>query len=260
MTQEERRRWLIRALIDEQPERYDGLEIPEDAWKQQRLLRALMNLRPPLPATQEYLDVQDAYLQDALAQRGIVDGDALEELRDGICLWRGDITRLRCDAIVNAANSALLGCFCPNHGCIDNAIHTFAGVQLRLACDAIMRAQGYAEPTGSAKCTPAYNLPSRFVLHTVGPIVRGDVTPRDEAQLASCYRACLDLADHEGLRSVAFCCISTGEFHFPNDLAARIAIQTVCEHSAVRQHRIRVIFNVFKEQDELLYRRLLGAD
>ena len=126
MTQDERRRWLIRALIDEQPERYEGLEVPEDAWKQQRLLRALMNLRPPLPATQEFLCVQDAYLQEALAQRGVVDGDALEELRSGVCLWRGDITRLRCDAIVNAANSALLGCFYPNHGCIDNAIHTFA--------------------------------------------------------------------------------------------------------------------------------------
>ena len=257
VTKEERRRWLIRALIDEQPERYDGLEVPKDAWKQQRLLRALMNLRPPLPATQEFLRVQDAYLQEALAQRGIVDGDALEEPRDGICLWRGDITRLRCDAIVNAANSALLGCFCPNHGCIDNAIHTFAGVQLRLACDAIMQAQGHAEATGTAKLTPAFNLPSRFVLHTVGPVVHGDVTRRDEELLASCYRACLDLAERESLRSVAFCCISTGEFHFPNDLAARIAIQTVCEHRAVRQHRIRVIFNVFKEQDELLYRRLL---
>ena len=260
VTQEERRKWLIRALIDEQPERYDGLEIPEDAWKQQRLLRALMNLRPPMPATQAFLCVQNAYLQEKLVRRGIVEGDALQELRDGICLWRGDITRLRCDAIVNAANSALLGCFCPNHGCIDNAIHTFAGVQLRLACDAIMQAQGHAEATGTAKLTPAFNLPSRFVLHTVGPIVRGDVTQRDEVQLASCYRACLDLAEREGLRSVAFCCISTGEFHFPSDLAARIAIQTVSEHEAVRQNRIRVIFNVFKEQDELLYRRLLRAD
>ena len=260
MTQDERRRWLIHALIDEQPERYAEIKIPEDAWTQQRLLRGLMNLRPPLPATQAFLRVQDAYLQEALACRGIVDGDALEELRSGICLWRGDITRLRCDAIVNASNSALLGCFYPNHGCIDNAIHTYAGVQLRLACDEIMQAQGHPEPTGTAKRTPAFNLPSRFVLHTVGPIVRGDVTPRDEAQLASCYRACLDLAARECLRSVAFCCISTGEFHFPNELAARIAIQTVSEHESIRQNRIRVIFNVFKEQDELLYRRLLRAD
>lgn len=260
MTQDERRLWLIRALINELPERYDGLEIPKDVWKQQRLLRALMNLRPALPASQEFLRVQDAYLQEALAQRGIVDADALEELRRGISLWRGDITRLRCDAIVNAANSALLGCFCPNHGCIDNAIHTYAGVQLRLACDEIMRAQGHPESTGTAKCTPAYNLPSRFVLHTVGPIVRGEVTPRDETQLASCYRACLDLADRECLHSVAFCCISTGEFHFPNDQAAHIAIQTVSEHESIQKNRIRVIFNVFKEQDELLYRRLLRAD
>lgn len=257
MMQSERRIFLIRALLAEQPERYDGIELPLDAWNQQRLLRALLNLRPPMPAPPEFLRVQDDYLRAELAARGITDGDALGELRPGVCLWRGDITTLRCDAIVNAANSALLGCFCPNHGCIDNAIHTFAGVQLRLACSEMMDAQGFDEPTGAAKITPGFNLPSRYVLHTVGPIVRGRVTRQDRALLASCYRTCLDLADEHGLRSVAFCCISTGEFHFPNELAAQIAVETACEHEAVRQGRIRVIFNVFKEQDETIYRRLL---
>ena len=257
MRQEERRRWLIQALMDQNPDYSQTFAIPQAEDEQRRLLRALLNLRPPMPASPEFLRVQNAYLQEELARRGVVDGEALPELRSGVCLWRGDITRLRCDAIVNAANSALLGCFCPNHGCIDNAIHTFSGVQLRLACNEIMVKQGRLEAAGTAKITPAFNLPCRYVLHTVGPVVRGDVTQKDSEQLAACYRACLDLAQRRQLRSVAFCCISTGEFHFPNELAARIAIQTVCGHSAVRQNRIRVIFNVFKEQDEAIYRRLL---
>ena len=257
MRQEERRRWLIQALMDENPDNSQTFAIPQAEDEQRRLLRALLNLRPPMPASPEFLRVQNAYLQEELARRGVVDGEALPELRSGVCLWRGDITRLRCDAIVNAANSALLGCFCPNHGCIDNAIHTFSGVQLRLACNEIMVNQGRLEAAGTAKITPAFNLPCRYVLHTVGPVVRGSVTQKDSEQLAACYRACLDLAQRRQLRSVAFCCISTGEFHFPNELAARIAIQTVCGHSAVRQNRIRVIFNVFKEQDEAIYRRLL---
>ena len=257
MNQAERRMFLIRALLAEQPERYQDIPIPSDAYEQRRLLRALFNVRPPMPASPEFLRVQDTYLQEALAEKGVTDADSLEGLQDGLCLWRGDITTLRCDAIVNAANSALLGCFCPNHGCIDNAIHTYAGVQLRLACNDIMTKQGHDEPVGTAKITPAFNLPARYVLHTVGPFVDRRVTQRDQELLAACYRACLDLADQQGLRSVAFCCISTGEFHFPNELAAYIAIQTVGEHEAVRQKRIRVIFNVFKEQDESIYRRLL---
>lgn len=259
MNQEERRLALIRALIAEQPERFGSLTIPPRAGDQFHLLRGLMNLRPPMPASEAFLRMQDAYLQEEIRQKGTTEADALAELRRGVCLWRGDITTLRCDAIVNAANSALLGCFCPNHGCIDNAIHTFAGVQLRLACSELMAAQGREEAAGTAKITPAFNLPSRYVLHTVGPIVRGRVTQRDQALLASCYRACLDLAQQRSLRSVAFCRISTGEFHFPNELAARIAIQTVCGHESVRQGRIRVIFCVFKEQDESIYNRLLRA-
>ena len=259
MNQMQRRKALIQMLLSEQPGRYRGLSVPTGEGMQRRLLRALLNLREPVPAAPELLQMQDVYLQAELAQKTVTDADALEELQPGICLWRGDITTLRCDAIVNAANSTLLGCFCPNHGCIDNAIHTYAGIQLRLACKEIMDAQGHEERTGTAKLTPAYNLPCRYVLHTVGSIVQGQVTAEDERLLASCYRACLDLAAEHALRSVAFCCISTGEFHFPHELAAQVAIRTVCSHEAVRQGRIRVIFNVFGEQDEAIYKRLLCA-
>ena len=259
MNPTQHREALIQMLLSEQTGRYRGISVPTGQNVQRRLLRGLLNLREPMPASPELLRMQDEYLLNELSRRGVTDADAIPELQPGICLWRGDITTLRCDAIVNAANSALLGCFCPNHGCIDNAIHTYAGIQLRLACKEIMDAQGHGEPTGTAKLTLAYNLPCRYVLHTVGPIVRGQVTAEDERLLASCYRACLDLAAEHALRSVAFCCISTGEFHFPHELAAQIAIRTVRSHKAVRQGRIRVIFNVFKEQDEVLYKRLLCA-
>ena len=259
VNQMQRRKALIQMLLSEQPGRYRGLTVPTGEDMQRRLLRALLNLREPMPAAPELLRMQDEYLLNELSRRVVTDADALRELQPGICLWRGDITTLRCDAVVNAANSALLGCFCPNHGCIDNAIHTYAGMQLWLACKAIMDAQGYEEKTGTAKLTPAYNLPCRYVLHTVGPIVRGQVTEEDERLLASCYRACLALAAERALRSVAFCCISTGEFHFPHEQAAQIAIRTVRSHKAVRRGRITVIFNVFGEQDEAIYKQLLCA-
>ena len=175
-------------------------------------------------------------------------------------LWRGDITRLAADAVVNAANSALLGCFIPCHGCIDNAIHSAAGLQLRDACFQLMRAQGHEEPAGSAKITPGYNLPARFVLHTVGPIVNGPLEARHRAQLASCYRACLALAAERGLESVAFCCISTGEFHFPAPEAAQLAVGAVQEFLREKTSIRKVIFNVFQERDADLYRALLGPD
>lgn len=259
MTQNERRRWLIRALLDERPGQYGDVGIPSGEADQRRLLRALMNVRPPRPADAELLRVQDAYLAEELRRRGVTDAGELTPVTGNLYLWRGDITTLKVDAIVNAANSALLGCFCPNHGCIDNAIHTYAGIQLRLACAALMEAQGGEEPVGAAKITPAFNLPSRYVLHTVGPVIHGRTSERDRAQLADCYRSCLDLADRSGVRSIAFCCISTGEFHFPNDQAAQIAVETVRAHGAVRQNRMKVIFNVFQERDEILYQRWLGA-
>lgn len=182
----------------------------------------------------------------------------LAPLQPGLFLWQGDITTLAADAIVNAANSQLLGCFVPCHNCIDNAIHTYAGVQLRLECAHIMAGQKEAEPTGNAKITKAYCLPCRYVLHTVGPIIHGTVTKTDRELLSSCYRSCLELAATNGLHSVAFCCISTGEFCFPNKLAAEIAIQTVQTWQQENPGKIEVIFNVFKDNDYAIYQRLLG--
>ena len=232
---------------------------PADEAAQRRLLRALCNVREPVPAPADFLAVQDAYLQEETRRKGVTDAARIPEAEPGIRLWRGDITTLRCDAIVNAANSALLGCFVPCHGCIDNAIHTYAGVQLRLACAELMAAQGHPEPTGRAKITPAFNLPSRYVLHPVGPIVRTRPTARAAALRAACYRSCLALAAAHGARSVAFCCISTGEFHFPSARAAQIAVQTVREARKTLQHEMDVIFNVYQERDLRIYEGLLAG-
>ena len=259
MNQQERCLWLIRALLDEMPQYRDTPipALPDHRW---RLLRSLMNVRPPMPATKEFLQVQDAYLQQMTAENGIVDIDSLPtSVKDEkLILWQGDITTLQCDAIVNAANSQMLGCFSPCHGCIDNIIHTMAGVQLRLACHEIMQKQGHEEPTGQAKITPGFNLPARFVLHTVGPIIDDEVTAKDEALLASCYRSCLELAAEHGCQSIAFCCISTGVFRFPADRAAKIAVQTVEDFLRTDSGIRRVIFNVFKDSDLTIYRKLLS--
>lgn len=259
MTQTERRNYLISALLKEQPQ-YSEIEIPSNEQEQKTLLRSLFNIRMPIPVTDEFLTVQDSYLQEEIRQKGITALSDLEPVQKGIYLWRGDITTLQCDGIVNAANSGMLGCFCPNHGCIDNAIHTFAGVQLRLACAKQMKRQGHEEEAGKAKITLAYNLPCRYVLHTVGPIVHGWLASKDKELLASCYRSCLELAEQNGLTSIAFCCISTGEFHFPNDKAAQIAIETVKKYKEQTHSEIEVIFNVFKELDYDIYRELLRAD
>lgn len=250
MTQDERRVWLIRALLDEQGYRN---EIPQDVFEQKRLLRGLFNLRPPTEASDEFLRIEGDYLEEAAREKGVTALSDLSPVREHRYLWRGDITTLKVAAIVNAANAGLLGCFSPNHGCIDNAIHTFSGVELRLACDAIMKKQGHAEPTGTAKITPGFHLPATYVLHTVGPIVSGPLTKRHEQQLASCYRSCLALARENGLKSIAFCCISTGVFCFPNRRAAEIAIETVDACAG----DIDVVFNVWKEQDHAIYRSLL---
>lgn len=259
MTQAERRLFLINELLREQPE-YRDIEIPVTAQEQKKLLRSLFNVRMPRPVSEEVLRVQDEYLQVETADKGITDSAELIPVQEEICVWQGDITTLKCDAIVNAANSQMLGCFCPCHGCIDNAIHTFSGIQLRLACNELMQKQAHQEPVGQAKITPAFNLPCRYVLHTVGPIVRGRLTKKEEELLASCYRACLKLADENGLESIAFCCISTGEFHFPNKRAAEIAVQTVKEYKEQEKSKIKVIFNVFKDIDLHLYRKLLQAE
>lgn len=258
MTQEERLSYLIRYLKDERTE-YAGLDIPGDAREQRLLLRSLMNVRPPRPVSGEFLEIQDEYLTEELKKKTVVSLSDLSLSEQGIYLWQGDITTLQVDAIVNAANSALLGCFVPCHGCIDNAIHSAAGVQLRLACHQLMEAQGREEETGKAKITPGFNLPCAYVLHTVGPIISDDVTREDCRLLASCYRSCMELAAVRGLRSVAFCCISTGEFHFPNELAAQIAVDTVRSYRQEKNSGMEVVFNVFKDNDYEIYRRLLGT-
>ncbi len=256
MTQDQRRIYLISYLLEEEP-RYSDLQIPASEREQKILLRSLFNIRMPKAVSEEFLSVQDDYLQYEITQKGITDFSDLKPVKDGIYLWQGDITTLKCDAIVNAANSQMLGCFCPNHGCIDNAIHTFSGIQLRAECAGIMNKKKSAEPTGKAEITKAYNLPCKYILHTVGPIVQGKLTQRDCRLLTSCYRSCLELAEENRLKSVAFCCISTGEFHFPNDKAAKIATETIEDYKKLTGSKIEVIFNVFKEIDYNIYSKLL---
>lgn len=229
--------------------------------EQWRTFRALVNTREPLPASSEFLAVQDELLQGLIAEAGITQvTDITPAPADArLALWQGDITTLAADAIVNAANAGMTGCWQPLHGCIDNAIHTFAGVQLRLACAKLMAAQGHPEPTAHAKVTAAYNLPARRIIHTVGPIAQGHPTDQHRRELAQCYAACLDAAASEGLGCIAFCCISTGVFGFPRAEAAALAVRAVRtwldEHPAVH---LRAIFNVFLDEDAAIYRKLLG--
>ncbi len=254
MTQTERRIYLIKYLLFERREK---LEIPDDEYNQKRLLRSLFNIRMPKEISEEFLKIQDEYLREETRLRGITYISDLKPIQDGVYLWQGDITTLECGAIVNAANSQMLGCFQPCHGCIDNAIHTFAGVQLRNFCNEIMQTQGYNEPTGQAKITPAYNLPCKYVIHTVGPIISGKLTEKDCELLKSCYLSCLKLAEENGVESIAFCCISTGVFGFPQIDAAKIAVDTVKEYKAAVKSDIKVIFNVFKNDDLAIYREIL---
>ena len=256
MNQNERRIFLIQELLKEN-KRYEDMEIPQDFEEQRALLRALMNVRIAKNIDDEFIKVQDEYLKEEIKRKGIVDIDDLKPIKDGIYLWQGDITTLRCDVIVNAANSGMTGCYVPNHRCIDNCIHSFAGVQLRLECDEIMTKQGYGEPTGQAKITKSYNLPCKYIIHTVGPIINGKLTSEDCDLLESCYKSCLELAVKNNLDSIAFCCISTGEFHFPNDKAAQIAVKTVEEFMKKETGLKKVIFNVFKDMDKEIYRKLL---
>ena len=259
MNQSERRLFLIQSLLKEKTE-YRDIDIPAESERQRELLRGLMNIRAPQSANAVFLKMQDAYLRGENAAKGITDVADLTPVQPGLYLWQGDITTLKCDAIVNAANSGMTGCYIPNHRCIDNAIHTYAGVELRLACAELMAKQGHPEPTGRAIFTPAFNLPCQYVLHTVGPIINGRVTKEDKELLASCYHSCLELAAENGLKSVAFCCISTGEFHFPNEQAAQIAVETAKQFMNTKTSVKKVIFNVFKDLDKEIYARLLGAN
>lgn len=259
MTHTEKREYLIKELLEELPQ-YRDMEIPGEEEEQKRLLRSLMNIRSPRPISDEFLEIQDEYLREEVERKGVTDSASLpvSSLDSRLALWRGDITALKIDAIVNAANSALRGCFIPCHSCVDNIIHSVSGIQLRLACDELMKKQGYDEPTGKAKITPAYNLPSEYVIHTVGPIVSGCLTDKHCRQLADCYQSCLKLAADNGLKSIAFCCISTGEFHFPQKKAAEIAVKTVTDFLGKDTSVEKVVFNVFRQKDYDIYQKLMG--
>ncbi|NLO47837.1 MAG: protein-ADP-ribose hydrolase [Clostridiales bacterium] len=259
MTQDQRSLYLIKALLAEQT-RYGNFEIPHNRDEQWQLLRALMNVRPAMKADAEFLSIQDEYLTGLINKRGIVDADELPALSTDprLMIWRGDITALKIDAIVNAANSKMEGCFLPCHDCIDNCIHTFSGIQLRLMCHELMVKQGFEEPTGEAKITPGFNLPAKYILHTVGPIINNALTDNDCRLLTSCYTSCLTLAAQSSCRSVAFCCISTGVFRFPQDKAAQIAVKAVKDYLDNNSSIERVVFNVFTQTDEDIYRGLLS--
>ena len=256
MDQEGRRVYLIDYLLKESGADYT---VPKETEAQKRLLRSLLNVRPPKSASAEFLKVQDEYLKEEIARKGITDVKDLN-FKGDFAVWRGDITTLRVDAIVNAANSELLGCFQPLHYCIDNAIHTFSGVHLRQKCYEIMLEQGHAERTGAAKITKAYNLPSEYILHTVGPIVNGKITTKDEKELASCYRSCLELAREYKLKSIAFCCISTGVFGFPQRPAAEVALNAVKRFKEDCGSNIKVVFNVFTEKDSEIYNEMVYGE
>lgn len=255
MTKKEKRVFLITKLLQEN-KTYSHLEIPQDDIEQKNLLRSLMNVRYAAPVSDDFLKVQDEYLKEELSEKGITRLSDLKPIENELYIWRGDITTLECGAIVNAANSGMTGCYQPCHSCIDNCIHTFSGIQLRCYCNDIMTAQGYPEPTGKAKITPAYNLPCDYVIHTVGPIVQDALTQKHCELLESCYKSCLDVAEKNEVKSIAFCCISTGVFHFPNDKAAQIALETVREYKQKTKSKMEVVFNVFSEYDEQIYRRL----
>ena len=262
-TQEQRLDYLVEEFKIDSGE-YKDLQTPADPEGKRRILRSLMNIRMPRELPDEVLAVQDEYLSGRAEEKGIVRLSDIPIIRDGLSIWQGDITRLEVDAIVNAANSQMLGCFVPMHTCIDNCIHTFAGVQLRAECNHQMEqlriryGRDYEQPTAVPMLTDAYNLPAKKVIHIVGPIVQHRLTSALEKDLADCYRNTLDMCIENGLKSVAFCCISTGVFHFPNRKAAEIAVSTVKDWIAAHPETMeRVIFNVFKDEDRTYYEELV---
>ena len=255
--QSDERRYLISELVKTNS-RIKEQRIPDDEDEQRKLLRGLMNVREAGEVSDEFLAVQDKYLKEVIAEKGITRFSDLKPVRERIYLWQGDITLLEADAIVNAANSGMTGCYVPNHNCIDNCIHTYAGVQLRNACAKIMKEQGYPEPVGQAKITDAYNLPSRYVIHTVGPQVNGRLTDNDRKELASSYQSCLELAYEKGLKSIAFCSISTGVFGFPKEEAAEIAVETVSKFLETHDD-IEVVFNVYGNSSLRIYEEILNG-
>ena len=259
MTQQERLRYLVEGLVAEYNERHnEHIEIPMNEEEQFTLFRSLCNIRPAGGMPLEWMKIESEYLNILAHEKGIVTINDMKERAPQIYLWQGDITRLSVDAIVNAANNKLLGCFAPNHKCIDNEIHTFAGIELRMECARMTEYMEMPEKTGVARMTYGYNLPAKHVLHTVGPIIYESVTDKERIELASCYQSCLKLANAYNLRSIAFCCISTGEFRFPNEEAAQIAIDAVRTYLKETNSKIQVVFNVFKDIDYDIYNELLG--
>lgn len=263
MTQIERLDYLLEAFKEDSG-RYKNLQVGSDIEDKRTALRSLMNIRMPAPMDDEVLKIQDEYLSRRIVEKGIVTLDDIPANADRISVWQGDITLLEVDAIVNAANSQMLGCFAPMHTCIDNCIHTFAGIQLRLECHNKMEelrsiyGLSYQQPTSVPLITDAYNLPAKKVIHVVGPIVSGSLSAEHEESLAACYTNVLDMCLENSLRSVAFCCISTGVFHFPNQRAAEIATATVRSWLSVHPDAMdRVIFNVFKDKDKEYYERFI---
>lgn len=259
MDQKERRRYLIEALLDEN-KKLDttAVVIPGDEEESKEMLRALMNVRPPSEVPERLLNLQDEYLQEELRSKKVTEFYDTKANTDGLRLYQGDITLIKADSIVNAANSGLTGCYIPNHKCIDNAIFTFAGMQLRTYMGELMDRRGnLPEPVGGATISPGFNLPSAYIIHTVGPMVEGELTDKDRKLLKSCYEACLESAQANELKNIVFCCISTGEFHFPNDEAAKIAVDTVTEYKNSHENTPDVMFNVLKDIDYEIYKGLL---
>ena len=252
MEQSKERKYLINELIK------TGRHIRQNEIPKDEMLRALFNIREAGEVSEEFIKVQDDYLKKVIEDRGITRFSDLKPIRERIYLWQGDITSLEIDAIVNAANSGMTGCYVPNHNCIDNQIHTYAGVQLRNTCAKIMKKQGHPEPVGRAKITPGFNLPAKYVIHTVGPAVEGTLTDNDKEMLASSYRSCLGLACEKGLKSIAFCAISTGVFGFSKAEAARIAVATVTGFLKTHDD-IEVVFNVYGDSSLRIYREILNG-
>ena len=260
MTKKEMITYLLDYLIKENPQ-FRAIDVSSDLDSQETLLRALLNVRPPMAVSSGFLDMQDNYLQLKKAERVVVFLNHLRPIPtdDRLYVWKGDITRLKVDAIVNTANRRMLGCFQPLHDCTDNTIHTYAGVQLRLDCYKLIQEQGHDEPTGTAKITPAYNLPAKFVLHTVSPAINEHLTPIDEDLLAKSYLSCLTLAEKNHLESVALSSLATDdEVHFINENAARIAIQTAKDFLEHSQFVNKIIFNVDEDEELNLYQQLLN--
>ena len=256
MTHREKRIYLIKTLLAERP-LYKSIVIPKDDQGQKDMLRSLMNVRLPAPLTDEYIKTESEYLQKETKDKGITRASDMMPIKEGLYLWQGDITALECDAVVNAASSSLLGCFHPLHECEDNRSHSAAGLPLRNYCNEIMKKQGFDEPAGHAKITPAFNLPCKYILHTVGPMVNVKINKVYEEQLASCYKSCLELAVQYGCKTIAFCSISAGAFEFPQRRAAEIAVQTVKNFLSDTHSDIEVIFNVVNDDDHDIYLQLL---